>query len=53
MCSDQRTGKGISDDSVEIENKICEHSQSFPTIDSHYNREKEKNTVKYLDIFLY
>ena len=52
MCSDQRTGKGISDDSLNIENKICEHIQSFPTIDSHYNREKEKNNVKYLDISL-
>ena len=42
MCSGQRKGKGISDYSLDIENKICEHLQRLPAIYSHYNREKEK-----------
>ena len=42
VYSDQQTGKGISDYSLDIQNEICEHIQSFPTIDSRYNKEKEK-----------
>ena len=48
MCSDQRTSKRILDDSLDIENKICEHVQSFPTMDSPNNREKKKQR-NYLD----